>query len=116
MYAPRTMFFPPAIAMTAPFQRGGEDRADFSPYKAGASLAKGVIFIHTAWTPHHPASCKRHGNGSSYSASSRRMRAAMARSWMASPVESKIVMASGDDRPFFPMTTSPRVPAIRAGS
>ncbi len=57
-----------------------------------------------------------YGNGSSYPSPSRRTRAAMARSCMASPVESKIVMASVDDRLFFPVTTSPSVPAIRPGS
>gem|GEM_PF-6016427 len=39
---------------------------------------------------------------------------AMARSWMASLVESKMVMVSGPARFFFPISTSPNIPTLSA--
>jgi hypothetical protein len=63
---------------------------------------------------YHPrlSSLRFQGNGSSIFLPCCIAIFAMARSWMARPVESKMVIASGPDRRFFPITTSPSVPAI----
>ncbi len=55
-----------------------------------------------------------HGNGSSVLFPCCIAIFAIARSWIARPVESKTVMAAGSLRRFFPITTSPSVPARSA--